>query len=326
MERFKDFISRHKWLCLLLVIAILLAAAAVAAGIYFTARPGAGRPAQTALQEASEQDLQTLQEAGALQGVQDRTLGAGTTVRLRDLVAADGEVITKVEVDDSGVNYDTAGEYQAVYTLSFNGDALNRLLQERGLSLLMDTDADVIRVQVTVTITVTGGQTAPGTTSSATTSQTEAGSTEPSSTQAESQTPPTTSSASRGPDGSSPDAGTIHATQPTTTAHQHNWQAHMVWVPDIVTVVDEPERTVQGARLYTQNADGSWTSNGETYWFEDGFTLDDLKAIIKDKVKNEGYIGSYLNVKKTIPAVTHTEDHGSYQVDYYYCSCGATKR
>lgn len=109
------------------------------------------------------------------------------------------------------------------------------------------------------------------------------------------------------------------------SGHQHNWQAHQVWVPNIVTVVDVPEQKVEGARLYTQQADGSWIANGETYWFENGFTVDDLKAIIIDKIRNEGYIGSYQNLNKTVPAVTHTEDQGSYQIDYYYCECGATK-
>lgn len=96
-------------------------------------------------------------------------------------------------------------------------------------------------------------------------------------------------------------------------------------MPNIVTVVDVPEQKVEGARLYTRQADGSWIANGETYWFENGFTVNDLEALIKDKIRNEGYIGSYQNLKRTVPAVTHTEDQGSYHTDYYYCECGATK-
>lgn len=116
------------------------------------------------------------------------------------------------------------------------------------------------------------------------------------------------------------------ATEVSQPVHQHNWQPHEVWVPNLVTVVDTPEQTIQGAQLYTQQPDGSWVSNGETYWFENGFTMDDFKAILLDKIKNEGYTGNYLNKTKTIPAVTHQEDQGSYQVDYYYCSCGATRQ
>ncbi len=113
--------------------------------------------------------------------------------------------------------------------------------------------------------------------------------------------------------------------QSGTPAHQHQWQAHKVWVKNIVTVVDEPEQVIYGAQLYTKHSDGKWYSDGETYWFENGFTKDDLKALLKDKIKNEGYIGNYVNRQKTVPAKTHTEDHGSYQTDYYYCSCGAKK-
>ena len=96
-------------------------------------------------------------------------------------------------------------------------------------------------------------------------------------------------------------------------------------MPNIVTVVDVPEQKVEGARLYTRQADGSWIANGETYWFENGFTVNDLEPLIKDKIRNEGYIGSYQNLENTVPAVTHTEDQGSYHTDYYYCECGATK-
>lgn len=107
--------------------------------------------------------------------------------------------------------------------------------------------------------------------------------------------------------------------------HQHTWKEHQVWVPNIVTVVDEPEKVVDGAQLYTKQENGTWISNGEIYWFENGFTKDDLKEIISEKIKNEGYIGNYVNKQKVVPAVTHEEDHGSYQTNYYYCDCGAKK-
>lgn len=114
------------------------------------------------------------------------------------------------------------------------------------------------------------------------------------------------------------------------SSHIHTWVDHTAtrWVSNIVTVVDKPAQTIQGARLYTKNADGTWTANGETYWFENGFTIDDFKNILKDKVKNEGYIGNYQNVTKTVPAVTHTEDQGYNEtyVDYQYCSVCGQKR
>ena len=128
---------------------------------------------------------------------------------------------------------------------------------------------------------------------------------------------------------SSESSGSSSSGSSSQTTHTHLWQEHTAtrWVSNWVTVTDIPEQTIYGARLYTQHSDGSWVSDGEEYWFENGFTTDDLASIIKDKIKNEGYIGNYLNISKTVPAVTHEEDQGYYEtyVDYQYCSCGATR-
>ena len=119
------------------------------------------------------------------------------------------------------------------------------------------------------------------------------------------------------------------SSQTTKPAHTHKWENHTAkrWVSNWVTVVDTPAQTIEGARLYTKNSDGSWTANGETYWFENGFTSSDLAAIIKNKMKTEGYIGNYQSISKSVPAVTHQEDQGHYEeyVDYQYCDCGATR-
>ncbi len=124
----------------------------------------------------------------------------------------------------------------------------------------------------------------------------------------------------------------------TTSVHQHEWVNHtiQVWVPKIVTIVDQPEQTVFGARFYTMNNSGDYVANGPTYWFENGFTQDDLKSLIKEGLMNADenglyngvYYGNYQNVTKTIPAVTHQEDQGHYEnnVDFQYCSsCGQRK-
>ena len=138
-----------------------------------------------------------------------------------------------------------------------------------------------------------------------------------------------TDSGRSGSAGSKGSGSNSSSDQTAKTSHTHKWKSHTAkrWVSNWVTVVDTPARTVYGARLYTENSDGTWTANGETYWFENGFTSSDLAAIIKDKMKNEGYIGNYQNVSKTVPAVTHQEDQGYYEeyVDYQYCGCGATR-
>lgn len=137
------------------------------------------------------------------------------------------------------------------------------------------------------------------------------------------------SSSTSGNASSSSSGSNSSSSQTSKPAHTHTWKNHTAkrWVSNWVTVVDTPAQTVQGARLYTQNSDGTWTANGETYWFENGFTSADLAAIIKNKIKTEGYIGNYQNVSKSVPAVTHQEDQGHYEeyVDYQYCDCGATR-
>ena len=46
-----------------------------------------------------------------------------------------------------------------------------------------------------------------------------------------------------------------------------------------------------------------------------------------NKIRNEGYMGNYVNRTKTIEAVTHEEDQEYYEtyVDYQYCDCGARR-
>lgn len=118
-------------------------------------------------------------------------------------------------------------------------------------------------------------------------------------------------------------------------AHTHTWKDHtatrQVWVSNMVTVPDYEAQTIQGAQLYTQHSDGQWYSDGAVYWFENGFTINDLAAIIRDKMVNEGYIGNYVNRTKTeqVQVGSHQEDQGWYEtetyVDYQYCDCGERK-
>lgn len=118
-------------------------------------------------------------------------------------------------------------------------------------------------------------------------------------------------------------------------AHTHTWKDHtatrQVWVSNWVTVPDYETRTISGGRLYTQNADGSWTANGATYWFYTDADFAAFKSMIMSMVKNEGYTGNYQNVSKTeqVQVGSHQEDQGHYEtetyVDYQYCDCGATR-
>ena len=125
-------------------------------------------------------------------------------------------------------------------------------------------------------------------------------------------------------------------------SHKHVWKDHTsskrVWISDVVEVPVYETKTIYGAQFYTEQPDGTFISNGPTYWFEDGFTIDDLKEIIRNALKNghdgvvDGiYYGNYVNRTKTekIQTGTKQEDQGHYETEYYvdyqYCDCGATR-
>ena len=131
-------------------------------------------------------------------------------------------------------------------------------------------------------------------------------------------------------------------TQPSAPAHEHSWQEHTAatkqWIPNIVTVDDYETKTIYGAQFYRVISDTEMIGDGPIYWFENGFTYDDLEAISYNALVNgdQGVIdgicySQYVNVQKTkdIKVGSHEEDHGHYEtstkVDYYYCNCGATK-
>lgn len=124
------------------------------------------------------------------------------------------------------------------------------------------------------------------------------------------------------------------SSKPSKPAHTHTWVNHtatrQVWVSNWVDVPDYETKTIYGGQLYTEQPDGTWLSNGETYWFYTDADFEAFKNLIVEKMKTEGYCGNYVNRTKTekVQIGSHKEDHGSYStetyVDYVYCtSCGA---
>ena len=64
-----------------------------------------------------------------------------------------------------------------------------------------------------------------------------------------------------------------------------------VWVSKMVTVDDYETQTIYGAQFYTyggvdESGNIFYHGDGPIYWFEDGFTQEDLKAIIYEGIKN----------------------------------------
>ena len=124
------------------------------------------------------------------------------------------------------------------------------------------------------------------------------------------------------------------SSKPPKPAHTHTWVNHtatrQVWVSNWVDVPDYETKTIYGGQLYTEQPDGTWLGNGETYWFYTDADFEAFENLIIEKMKTEGYCGNYVNRTKTekVQVGSHKEDHGSYgtesYVDYVYCSsCGA---
>ena len=124
------------------------------------------------------------------------------------------------------------------------------------------------------------------------------------------------------------------SSKPPKPTHTHTWVNHtatrQVWVSNWVDVPDYETKTIYGGQLYTEQPDGTWLGNGETYWFYTDADFEAFKNLIFEKMKTEGYCGNYVNRTKTekVQVGSHKEDHGSYgtesYVDYVYCSsCGA---
>ena len=128
--------------------------------------------------------------------------------------------------------------------------------------------------------------------------------------------------------------------KPSTPAHRHSWKQHTAqkWVSNMVTVPDYETQKVYGARFYVPtDVPGQYIAKGPEYWFENGFTRDDLNAIIYNAMKNADenglyngvYYFNYQNITKTVQVQvgSHQEDHGHYEtyVDYEYCDCGVTR-
>lgn len=144
----------------------------------------------------------------------------------------------------------------------------------------------------------------------------------------------TTASGGNSSSGSTPSGG--NSGSANTASHTHTWVNHtatkQVWVPKMVTVDDYETKKIPGGQLYTLHSDGNWYSDGETYWFYTDADFQAFKALIVNKMKNEGYCGNYVNRTKTekTKVGSHQEDQGHYEtktyVDYQYCPiCGQRK-
>ena len=276
----------------------------------------------------TQEDLDLLSKENILSGIKDREVKQGEDINLSKDVQYDANIVQDLQVQGN-VDTSQAGTYDAGYLITINVPALQEKLQEQKVSF--DLSGTTCKVQADIKVNVT--QEDKKNTSAAkkgkeTTNTQSKTSTVSSNNTAGTQSKPPTSSGK----------GT------SSSSHVHDYQPHYAkrWVSNIVSVDDYETQTIYGAQFYTlggYDASGQpiYYSNGPIYWFEEGFTMDDLKAIIHTGLANmdenglyQGvYYGNYVNRTKTEKKKvgSHTEDHGHYEtyIDYWQCACGAKK-
>lgn len=152
---------------LVLMLASMLAASCVACGSKSSDKKDELSSAATEMlsetetetEQIEEQDitadaLTPLADAGVITGVKDITVAEGTDVNLNDLVYADKNIVKSVDIDDSKVDYNKAGTYEVIYTITFDGDKFRDYVKDNNINVNFDTDGDTIVVKTTVTVTV----------------------------------------------------------------------------------------------------------------------------------------------------------------------------
>lgn len=105
-------------------------------------------------QNIKAEDLTPLADKGVISGVKDMTVAEGTKVDLNELVYMDKTIVKGIDVDDSKVDYNKAGTYEVIYTITFDGAKLRDYLKSNDLTVSFDTTGNTVVVKTTVTVTV----------------------------------------------------------------------------------------------------------------------------------------------------------------------------
>lgn len=152
---------------LVLMLASMLAASCVACGSKSSDKKDELSSAATEMLSETETETEQLEEqditadaltpladAGVITGVEDIIVPEGTDMNLNELVYADKNIVKNVDIDDSKVDYNKAGTYEVIYTITFDGDKLRDYVKDNNLKVNFDVTGDTIVVKTKVTITV----------------------------------------------------------------------------------------------------------------------------------------------------------------------------
>lgn len=122
MSKVKDFILKNK---ILVMVVAALAVVVVVGSIYFVVTKTNPQAEDNVVeQEVKVEDIGILEDNGLITGIQDMKVVKGTEINLKDLVSVNDDYVKSIDVDDSQVDYNKEGEYEVIYTITFDKEKL----------------------------------------------------------------------------------------------------------------------------------------------------------------------------------------------------------
>ncbi len=333
-------------------IAVLLVLL-LAVGIYFAASGSNNKKEtespqiekQAIEQDVQIEDLKLLEEKGILTGFQDVKVEKGAKGNLNSLVSADKNYVKTVSVDDSNVDYNKEGTYQAVYTITFDGPKLQNFLKDENLTVAFDIQGDTVIIKVPVNVTVVAGKDSEEKAEEG--NQSTAKETESQNIQEnKSQGTNGGNSGSNSSSSSSNSSNHLGGSNVPSSSHEHNWVTHTETVqqPQKVYVTSE-KREYTLYRFYWHNT-RTWEESRDHNRFDEWYKSeygglfyamhpydnpeDDLLFIKYDNNGNPTYYNDHTitsNLFEWVPCEPYEKtEMTTVTITTTTCSiCGATK-
>lgn len=164
MEKIKAFISDNKKIVIpVLILIIIIAAAAVCFAVFGLNNKKSDNlktQGNASAQEVEAEDIAPLAEKGIISGIKDVTVVKGTETDFEDLISFAYDYVESVYADDTNIDFSKEGEYNLIYTVTFNGQTLRKLLKDEGINVEFDTSGDKIIINIPVKVTVVDQETA----------------------------------------------------------------------------------------------------------------------------------------------------------------------
>ena len=205
MDSIKKLVNKKSFMTGVILILLVLIL-----WIYFMVRPNDEK--EVKIQNVELEELQIFFDKEILSGIEDLSIEKGSDVDLGALVDFDGTIIKNVETDDSQIDYDTKGNYEAVYTITFDGDSLRGFLDENEAEVSFDTEGTEVIVRVVSDITITD--------------ETEKENEEVSSNSETGSNPSSENNTSASDPTGTNENTNKSPNKDTGTSHQHQWQPH----------------------------------------------------------------------------------------------------